>query len=74
MRIEEILTARQITDLAKKRFEEERATDHLEGWFLAREIMRECDERYRDEADSIRSAKTLYLQGPRTTRSPGRTR
>lgn len=59
MRIEEILTARQITDLAKKRFEEERATDHLEGWFLAREIMRECDERYRDEADSIRSAKTL---------------
>lgn len=59
MRIENILTAREITELAKKRFQEERATDHLEGWFLAKEIMRECDERFRDEADSIRTAKTL---------------
>ncbi len=59
MRIEEILTAQEITDLAKRRFEEERATDHLEGWFLAREIMRECDEKYKEEADCIRIARTL---------------
>lgn len=59
MRIEEILTAQEITDLAKERFAEERATDHLEGWFLAKEIMRECDEKYKDEAASVRTAKTL---------------
>lgn len=59
MRIEEILDARGLTDLAKKRFQEERATDHLEGWFLAKEIMRECDEKYKDEADCIRIARTL---------------
>lgn len=59
MRIEEILTAQEITDLAKERFKEERATDHLEGWFLAKEIMRECDERFKEEEDSIRIAKTL---------------
>ena len=49
MRIEEVLNAQEITRLAKERFKEERATDHLEGWFLAKEIMRECDERFRDE-------------------------
>ncbi|MGF0031687.1 pyruvate formate lyase family protein [Bariatricus sp. SGI.154] len=59
MRIEEILTAQEITDLAKERFKEERATDHLEGWFLAKEIMRECDEKFKDDVDSIRIARTL---------------
>ena len=59
MRIEEVLNAQEITRLAKERFKEERATDHLEGWFLAKEIMRECDERFRDEKDCIRISKTL---------------
>lgn len=59
MRIGNILTAEEITELAKKRFQEERATNHLEGWFLAKEIMRECDECFQNETDSIRIAKTL---------------
>lgn len=59
MRIEKILTPEEISNLAKERFKEERATNHLEGWFLAKEIMRECDEKYKQEPDSIRIAKTL---------------
>ncbi|KMZ53919.1 pyruvate formate lyase family protein [Dorea sp. D27] len=59
MKIETILNAGEITDLAKKRFQEERAVDHLEGWFLAKEIMRECDGAYKDEPDCIRIARTL---------------
>ena len=59
MKIESILNAQEITELAKERFKEERATDHLEGWFLAKEIMRECDEKFKEEVDSIRISKTL---------------
>lgn len=59
MRIEKILDAGELTDLAKKRFQEERGVDHLEGWFLAKEIMRECDSKYKEEPDCIRTAKTL---------------
>lgn len=59
MRIEEILNAEKITELAEARFKEERAIDHLEGWFLAKEIIRECDETLKNEEDSIRIAKTL---------------
>lgn len=53
-----MLHAEKITELAKKRFQEERSLDHLEGWFLAKEIQRECDEKFKDEADCIRIAKT----------------
>ena len=59
MKIETILNAEEIAKLAKERFQEERATDHLEGWFFAKEIMRECDERFSGEEDCIRIAKTL---------------
>lgn len=59
MRIETILTPEEITDLAKKRFTEERSINHLEGWFLAKEIMRECDSRFKEDPDCIRIAKTL---------------
>ncbi len=58
MRIQEIYSPEEITQLAKDRFFEERACDHLEGWFLAREIAMACDERFRDDPDCIRIAKT----------------
>ena len=58
MEIKAILNAQEITELAKERFKEERSLDHLEGWFLAKEIQRECDEKYKDEKDCIRIAKT----------------
>lgn len=59
MRIQEIYHAEEITELAKARFQEERKRDHLEGWFLAREIAMECNELYKNDPDSIRIGKTL---------------
>ncbi len=59
MRIEKIYSVEELTELAKWRFQEERALEHLEGWFLAREIAMECDEKFKDDPDSIRIGKTL---------------
>lgn len=53
-----VLDAAELTELAKKRFQEERAIDHLEGWFLVKEIQRECDRLYAQEPDCIRIART----------------
>lgn len=58
MEVGKLLSAAEITELAQKRFEEERKIDHLEGWFLAKEIQRRCDSDYKDLPDSIRIAKT----------------
>lgn len=58
MKIQDIVNAQAITELAKARFQEERATDHLEGWFLAKEIQRECDETFKDLPDCVRIART----------------
>ena len=59
MKIETIYSAQEITELAKERFKEERSLDHLTGWFLAREIAMECDEKFKEDSDSIRIGKTL---------------
>lgn len=59
MKIQQIYTPQEITSLAKSRFQEERALESLTGWFLAREIAMECDEKFKDDADSIRIGKTL---------------
>lgn len=53
-----VLNAQKITELAKERFKEERSLNHLEGWFLAKEIQRECGEKFKDDPDCIRIAKT----------------
>lgn len=58
MKITENYSPLEITELAKERFQEERAVNHLEGWFLAREIAMKCDEIYKEESDCIRIAKT----------------
>lgn len=58
LREKERLQAAKITELARKRFQEERQINHLEGWFLAKEIQRSCDEEYKDLSDCIRIAKT----------------
>jgi pyruvate-formate lyase len=60
MKIQNIMTNDLITELAKKRFQEERAIAHLEGWFRIKEIQRECDGKYADDPDSIRIARTLH--------------
>ena len=58
MEIKAVLNAQKITELAKERFKEERSLNHLEGWFLAKEIQRECDEKFKEDPDCIRIAKT----------------
>lgn len=58
MRIKELYSAEELTALAKNRFQEERAIDHLEGWFYAREIAMECDEKFKEDPDCIRIGKT----------------
>ena len=59
MRIETVYSAEEITELAKARFKEERALNHLEGWFLARELAMECDRTFASEPDCIRIGRTL---------------
>ncbi len=59
MKIENIYSSEELTELAKSRFQEERKLDHLEGWFLVKEIAMQCDEKYKDAPDSIRIARTL---------------
>ncbi len=59
MKINDILSAEEITALAKKRFFEERSTDSLTGWFLAKEIQRRCDAEFAEDPDCIRIARTL---------------
>ena len=56
--IGDMLTAQEMTALAKERFAEERAVNHLHGWFLAKEIARECDRQFSADPDSIRIART----------------
>lgn len=58
MKITDIYSPEEITNLAKGRFQEERTLTHLEGWFLTREIAMRCDEIYKNEPDCIRIAKT----------------
>lgn len=58
MKIEQIYNSVEITELAKERFKEERAQNSLTGWFLAKEIAMECDEKFKEDPDCIRIAKT----------------
>lgn len=58
MKIEQIYNSAEITELAKERFKEERAQNSLTGWFLAKEIAMECDEKFKEDPDCIRIAKT----------------
>ena len=58
MKIEQIYNPQELTELAKERFKEERAQNSLTGWFLAKEIGMECDEKFKDDPDCIRIAKT----------------
>ena len=50
---------RKLQSWQKKDFRKKEQRIILEGWFFAKEIMRECDERFSGEEDCIRIAKTL---------------
>jgi len=55
-------TSEQLTGLAESLFQEERALDHLEGWFLAREAARRADEQGADALPPEARAAEELLQ------------
>jgi hypothetical protein len=48
MLIENLYTLEELHQMAKALFAEERGRQRLDGWFLSKEIGRECDQRSGD--------------------------
>lgn len=59
MHIQNIYTMEELDRMAKNLFEEERSIKRLDGWFIAKEIARSCDEKYKDLPPALKAAKTL---------------
>jgi len=59
MSIDVLYTKDELHEMAKLLFEEERSLTRLDGWFIAKEIMRVCDEKYNTFSPAIKAAKTL---------------
>ena len=54
-----VYTAKQMSDMAKVLFREERAIPRLDGWFLAREAARRSDEAHPDASKEMQAAYAL---------------
>ena len=52
-------TAKQMSDMAKVLFKEERAIPRLDGWFLAREAARRSDEAHPGVSKEMQAAYAL---------------
>jgi len=59
MSIFDIYIPQQVEQMAKAVFTEERAKTRLDGWFLAQEIIRECQEKNAHLPASVRAATAL---------------
>ncbi len=59
MSIEKIYSRQALDQMARDLFEEERHRKRLDGWFLAKEIARACDEKYCDLPPALKAAETL---------------
>ncbi len=59
MDLHSIYSNEEIGHLAKARFLEERRLKRLDGWFLAKEIRRECDGKFQDLPPVIKAAETM---------------
>ena len=59
MIIEDIYCQAALDEMAHELFAEERQRNRLDGWFIAKEIARECDEKYRTLPASLKAAETL---------------
>ncbi len=46
-------------EMAKARFVEERSLTRLDGWFMTKEIQRDCDQQFADQAPALRAANTM---------------
>src|SRR5664279_5526889 len=59
MDIHSVYSDDEIGQLANERFLEERRLKRLDGWFIAKEIRRECDAKFKDLAPVVKAAETL---------------
>lgn len=59
MSIDVLFTKEELHKRAELLFEEERSLKRLDGWFLAKETAKVCDEKYKEDTPAVRSAKTL---------------
>lgn len=59
MSIQSIFKADELHSLAQSRFEEERNKKRLDGWFLAKEIARNCEKKYENLPLALKAAETL---------------
>ena len=54
--LENIYRQGEMIDMAKALFKEERAKKRLDGWVLAKEIERNCEEKYADKSEEVKKA------------------
>lgn len=59
MDIRKLYTKEELHTRAKELFAEERSRKRLDGWFLAKEIARDCDEKYNGLPQELKAAETL---------------
>ena len=59
MLIENLYTREELHQMAKALFAEERDCGRLDGWFIAKEIARECDQKFGKLPPIIKAAETL---------------
>lgn len=59
MRIQTLFKADELHSLAQARFEEERNNKRLDGWFLVKEIARDCEKKYENLPIELKAAETL---------------
>lgn len=59
MDISTLYTRDELHQLAWARFEEERSRKRLDGWFIAKEIARDCDRKYEQLPPGVKSAETV---------------
>lgn len=59
MTIHSIYSNEILGEMATARFVEERSLTRLDGWFVAKEIQRDCDLKFADQAPALKAANTL---------------
>ncbi|WP_070000615.1 pyruvate formate lyase family protein [Cellulosilyticum sp. I15G10I2] len=59
MSIEMLYTKNELHEMAVNLFEEERKRKRLDGWFIAKETAKKCDEKYSSLSPALKAAYTL---------------
>lgn len=59
MSITTIYTKEELHQMAQARFEEERGRKRLDGWFITKEIARECDRKFEGLPPAVKAAQTI---------------